>query len=206
MSTAASPTSDERDRLRSLVDGDPATWATFVEAHAAMLHAAVARVVRSSADGDAFDADDVLQTVFSKLWEDGRRRLRSFGGRSRLSTWLVAVAQREALERLRARRTVSVGRRSLCAFDAASPDATDAVIAREEGLALDEALARLPARDRLLVRLVHADGRSYADVARLLDVPENSISPWLVRARQRLKALLPAAAASDRTDSRPVAL
>ncbi len=194
----------DRATLRALVDGDRVAWRAFVRAHVGLLHAAVVRVIERSADGDGFDADDVVQAVFVKLWEDGRRRLASFRGRSRLSTWLVAVAQREAFDRVRARRPNGSVPDSSPAGEPGptAPDAAAAAIQRESGEALGSALERLPARDRLLVSLVHVDGRSYADVARLLAVPENSISPWLGRARRRLARLL----RPERTDSRPASL
>jgi RNA polymerase sigma factor (sigma-70 family) len=52
------------------------------------------------------------------------------------------------------------------------------------------AIERLPARDALLVRLVYLDGATYEEAAALLAVPVNSVSPWLVRAKERLRALL----------------
>ena len=45
--------------------------------------------------------------------------------------------------------------------------------------------------DNALLALVYLDACPYREVARLLAVPENSISPWLARARDRLKAALP---------------
>ena len=189
---------EDRDRLPSLVAGEPAAWEAFVRAHAALLHAAVARVLGPHGGASGVEPDDVVQAVFKKLWEDGRRRLAGFQGRSRLSTWLVAIAQRTALDRVRA---PAAGPR--VSFDAAAPadgvarngraagsTVFDGAAARDENRALDAALATLSPRDRLLVPWVHLDGRSYGEVARLLAVPENSISPWLARARARLGGLL----------------
>jgi RNA polymerase sigma-70 factor (ECF subfamily) len=178
---------DDVELLRRCVDGDPAARDALVRRHVAVLHSAVARVV------GPVEAEDVLQATFSKLWEDGRRRLRSFRGGCRLSTWLVAVARREAVDRARSRasRERATASASLLSVLNGHAPAADALAERRETLAaLEAALERLPARDRLLVRLVHVDGRTYREAALLLDVPENSISPWLARARTRLEALL----------------
>ena len=163
---------DDRDRLPLLVAGEPAAWTAFVRDHAALLHTAVVRVLGPRGGASGVEPEDVVQAVFQKLWEDGRRRLRGFQGKSRLSTWLVAVAQRTALDRARATAEA------------------DVPLERVGEGALAAALDALPPRDRLLVRWVHLDGRSYGEVARLLAVPENSISPWLARARARLGGLL----------------
>lgn len=190
---------DDRDRLPLLVAGEPAAWGAFVRDHAALLHAAVVRVLGPRGGASGVEPEDVVQAVFQKLWEDGRRRLRGFQGKSRLSTWLVAVAQRTALDRVPApvAATQSLERVGEGAVaDAAARnghapvDALGGAAARDETRALEAALEALPPRDRLLVRWVHLDGRSYGEVARLLAVPENSISPWLARARARLGGLL----------------
>lgn len=190
---------DDRDRLPLLVAGEPAAWEAFVRDHAALLHAAVVRVLGPRGGSSGVEPEDVVQAVFQKLWEDGRRRLRGFEGKSRLSTWLVAVAQRTALDRVRGVAAAPVALAAVgdgAVTDAAArnghaaPDGLRAATAADEARALATALAALPPRDRLLVRWVHLDGRSYGEVARLLAVPENSISPWLARARARLGGLL----------------
>lgn len=190
---------DDRDRLPLLVAGEPAAWTAFVRDHAALLHTAVVRVLGPRGGASGVEPEDVVQAVFQKLWEDGRRRLRGFQGKSRLSTWLVAVAQRTALDRARATAEADVplervGEGALADAAArhgrAPVDAAAETARRDEARALAAALDALPPRDRLLVRWVHLDGRSYGEVARLLAVPENSISPWLARARARLGGLL----------------
>lgn len=193
-------TTDERTADASLVarcvTREPAAWDELVARHLAVLAAVVRRVVGRG----GVDVEDVLQSVYLRLWDDDCRRLRTFEGRSRLSTWLVVLARREALDRVRARR----GRRETAASaidgavadpavperDGSAAPASAAAEDREERDRLSAAVDALPARDRLLVRLVWMDGCAYAEAARLLDVPENSISPWLLRARGRLKQAL----------------
>ena len=179
---------DDQELIRRCTLGEAEAWQELVRRHVPLLFAAVARTV-----GPA-EAEDVLQGLFLKLWEDGRRRLRTFQGKSRLSTWLVAVAHREAVDHARssgARDRLRAAPASVLAVLNGHAPATDGSAAsREAEAAVHAALGRLPARDRLLVRLVYLDECPYREVARLLAVPENSISPWLVRARGRLEALL----------------
>ncbi len=195
---------DESQFVRRLIAGEPDAWRDWVRGSAAILHSTVARALGAAA---GIDPEDVVQAVYAKLWADDRRRLKAFRGTSRLSTWLVAVAHREALDRLRASARTSRGVLSLNGSAdghesnglvpaAKSPPPDRAAVDRESLAALLLAVDRLPPRDRLLVRLVHVDGRPYAEVALLLAVPENSIGPWLLRARERLRTLL---AGTDRT-------
>ena len=208
---------DDADLVRRCAAGEAAAWDDLVRTHAPMLHRAASRVLgrRGGALVNvAADVDDVVQAVFLKLWDDGRRRLRTFEGKSRLSTWLVAITQREALDRLRSRAGAAApvaeyGDASDDGFsrlrpeiwNGQSPPPDAAAEIREANVRLAIAIDTLPARDRLLVRLVYLDGCPYVEVARLLSIPENSISPWLGRARQRLKTLLAPVARTDRPPS-----
>jgi RNA polymerase sigma-70 factor, ECF subfamily len=196
---------DDAELVARCVAREPAAWDEIVRRHVALLHAVVARVLkpRGPAATDP-ETEDVVQVVYLKLWEDGCRRLRTFEGRSRLSTWLAVLARREALDRIRGRGAGAGAVPGVFSLDDAGVaadvarnghidrgvTAEAAFASREERETLLAGVDALPPRDRLLVRLVHLDGCSYGEVARLLAVPENSISPWLARARDRLRALI----------------
>ncbi len=188
---------DDRELVALCVAGERAAWHELVQRNVPVMRAVVLRVLPAGRDGEV---EDVLQAVFLKLWAEDHRRLRGFGGRCRLSTWLAAVARREALDRLRkgerhARHTAAAAdeaferlRREVGGLDDPAGEARlDADAARQ---ALDGAVAQLPARERLLVRLIHQDGSTYAEAGRLLQAPENSIGPWLKRAHEKLRGLL----------------
>jgi RNA polymerase sigma factor (sigma-70 family) len=56
--------------------------------------------------------------------------------------------------------------------------------------ALRAALGQLPPRDRLILKLFYLDGAGYREIASLLGLSMNAVSPALIRARDRLRALL----------------
>ena len=56
-----------------------------------------------------------------------------------------------------------------------------------------EAMQQLPDRDRRLLELVAVDGRSPGEAAKVLGITAVATRVRLVRARSRLRALLPAA-------------
>jgi RNA polymerase sigma-70 factor (ECF subfamily) len=176
---------NDSELARRCIDGDPAAWGELVRGNLDLVHRAVGRVLGAA----GADVEDVLQTLFLKLMEEDCRRLRSFQGRSKLSTWLVSVARREALDHLERNGRATAPREPRFRFDPPGDPAAmlDAVL---ESKRLQAALDRLPARDSLLLQLVCVDGASYEEAARLLGAPLNSISPWLGRAKERLKALL----------------
>jgi RNA polymerase sigma-70 factor (ECF subfamily) len=202
----AEPSSEPGDRqlAQRCIAGDARAWDELVRRHLGLLCRAVRKVLElRSATVEEEDIKDVLQSLFLKLWEDDRRRLRTWQGRSRLSTWLVTVARREALSHLerqrRAGRALFKLASGLAAGNGACPprllsdlrgDVLADLEAAETSAQVRDAVSQLPVRDRLLVRLVYFDELSYKEAARALDIPLNSVSPWLVRARRRLAALL----------------
>jgi RNA polymerase sigma-70 factor (ECF subfamily) len=75
---------------------------------------------------------------------------------------------------------------------AASPDADphDQLQASRRNRALLECVAELPEVYQSALRLFYWMGASVAEVAALLDVPENTVKSYLHRARQLLHAML----------------
>jgi RNA polymerase sigma-70 factor (ECF subfamily) len=181
---------NDGELARRCIVGDPSAWEELVRRNLDLVHRTVGRVLGAS----EADVEDVLQTLFLKLMEEDCRRLRSFQGRSKLSTWLVAVARREALDFLEKKGRAPATPPGSQTVDRLASDlavdpgtAIDAVI---EAKKVQAALDRLPARDSLLLQLVCVDGASYEEAARLLTAPLNSISPWLGRSKERLRAIL----------------
>ncbi len=173
-------------------EGDPSAWDRLVRENIDVLCRAVRRVVAKAA-GES-EVEDVLQSFFLKLLEGGGRRLRSFQGKCRLSTWLVAVARREALDWLR-RKRVRDARAAIPPDDGrlgklAGDDPGSAAAASQDSRRIRLALESLPARDQLLLRLICLEEAPYEEAARFLAVPLNSISPWLGRAKARLREIL----------------
>lgn len=135
---------------------------------------------------------DRYALVLEALRRDDFRRLRTYlsDGRGSFHTWLAVVASRicldeyrqrygrlqgestEAIERHQRRRTLADLAGSELDLEglAATPDeAPDRALERgERGAALEGALARLDAGDRLILRLRFEEGLSVPEIARFL--------------------------------------
>ena len=186
-----------------------AAWDAFVAVYSRLL----LHVVRAmTSDRDA--AMDAYARVLERLREDDFHRLRAYvpDGRSRFTTWLVAVVRRLCLDWHRERfgraraedsaraREAHERRRRLAslALDAGVDELTETADAAtteadgpEERLrilelsgALDAALAALAPADQVLLRLRFDDGLSAQQIARTLHYP----TPFHVY--RRINALL----------------
>jgi RNA polymerase sigma-70 factor (ECF subfamily) len=177
---------DERALVERLIARDPPAWERFLkEFGPAVVRAAAAVLSRRTSGAARGEAEDVAQKVFALLLESDARLLRSFQGRSSLSTWLIGIARRQALMLLRGERPQAPLPRA-----AASPSPgplEDVARAESEGQ-LEAAFSGLSPRERLILALHYRDRVPYAEIAALLGVSPNSVSPLLDRARERLKA------------------
>lgn len=122
--------------------------------------------------GDAELAEDVTQETFVRV----HRRLSSFDGRSRFTTWLFQVARNAGIDALRLR-----SRRERLEL-AAPPDVASPELRHE----LDAALAALDRDLREAILVVEVLGLSYVDGAALLGVPAGTLKSRVHRARERL--------------------
>jgi RNA polymerase sigma-70 factor (ECF subfamily) len=129
----------------------------------------------------ADDAEDVVQDVFIGLPE----ALAAFSGDGSFAGWLRAVTIRTTLMRLRAGR-----RREATAIRATPREAAVAMQAGIDRLAIEAALAALPADLRTVFVLRVVEGYSHAEIATLLGIRKGTSEVRFHRARRRLRDLL----------------
>ncbi|MEY4640057.1 MAG: hypothetical protein RLZZ227_51 [Pseudomonadota bacterium] len=129
------------------------------------------------------EAEDVVQTAYLRAWQ----AIDKFEGRSSLSTWLTRIAINEALalRRARLRRQKIFDADSVVVLQeyrdklmsgSLSSTEPDHVMAREQlRRLLEEAIARLPIRFRMVFVLREIEQLSVAEVAQALGIPEATV-------------------------------
>jgi putative glutamine amidotransferase len=129
--------------------------------------------------GDRSLAEDLTQEVFLRAWRHAPADLPE----PRLRAWLYRVATNVAIDALRARRPHDdpVLLETLGSHAAAAADDD-----RDERLAIEAALAQIPARERALVTLQFA-GYGPTEAARLLETTPEAARKRLTRARERFR-------------------
>lgn len=186
---------EDLELVERLVRGEARAWDRFLDQHGSAV-AEAARFTLRRVLGTARDEDveNVEQVVLLALCEKGFHRLRLFQGRSSLKTWLTSVTCRFALNYVRTEKRK--GSLRLGPLDESAGEVADPAEALPSGLEdrerLHGAIDRLPPRERLILKLFHFDGLSYRAIAGVLRIPVNSVSPFLVRARETLRKLVEA--------------
>ena len=136
---------------------------------------------------DHDETDDLLQEAFVKIW----RHLGSFRQDAKLSTWLYRIATNEALSHLRKKRQ----RYFLPIGDVEGElsqklDASLAPEADEIQRRLQQAIIRLPERQRVVFQLRYFDEMKYEDMAEVLGVTVGALKASYHHATQKLEKYL----------------
>lgn len=188
------------ERMLAFARGDEEAFDEIVELYRDPIFRFFARRVR-----DAGRAEDLTQEVFLRVYRAraGYRPTASF------RSWLLTIAQRLALNELRAvrrRRRVFAplfGRSNAgdrdgardedvwsAVPDEAAPSPPEILEGKEREEALRREISRLPANQRTALELVSGEDLSYAETARVMGVSVAAVRSLLVRARRTLLARL----------------
>jgi RNA polymerase sigma-70 factor, ECF subfamily len=134
--------------------------------------------------GSAADAEDVAQDVCTQL----ARKLSGFGGRSRFTTWIYAVALNAARDFGRRRRTISALQGAYVDY----AEQRDADWADSDGRVrwLYVALDRLDPGLKDTALLILAEELTHADAAVVLGIKESTVSWRMHEVKKRLKAMV----------------
>lgn len=138
------------------------------------------RIARSVLRNDA-DAEDVAQEALLRAF----RRFARLRDRARFRAWLVRIAYRIALDRVRARKRTA--QRETLWFHEASRSLPAAHAATGEFQAeLERAVDELPEKLRLVLLLSAMEGHSMDEVAALLAIPVGTVKSRLFFARKNV--------------------
>lgn len=172
------------DLLRQVALGDEDAFETLYHRVAGQVVGVVRRVVR-----DPAQTEEVAQEVLVEVW---RSATRFDASRGSASTWVLTMAHRRAVDRVRSAQASSdredrVGRRDQQRpFDEVAEQVTD----RLEHEAVRRCLGGLTELQREAVQLAYYGGNTYREVAELLGSPLGTVKTRLRDGLIRLRDCL----------------
>jgi RNA polymerase sigma-70 factor (ECF subfamily) len=184
---------DEAGLVSALRSGDPSAYELLVRTYVSRL-TAVARRIMSNEE----DARDAVQDAFVSAY----RSMSSFGGESRLSTWLHRIVVNACLMKLRSRRrkpeesiepllpTFLEDGHHAARFREWEEEIHGAVERQERSALVRQCIAQLPDTYRTVLLLRDIEGLDGEEAAQVLGVTTNAVKIRLHRARQALRTLL----------------
>jgi RNA polymerase sigma-70 factor (ECF subfamily) len=174
------PPDDEPKWIQHSLADDTEAYATLVKEHQKMVHAVAFRMTGSLAD-----AEDLTQETFLRAF----RQLGSFRSEAKFSTWLCQIAVNLGLN-WRARENRRDNVHTKWTADAISENDSRGGFPDELSRRVQNALDKLPAKQRAAIVLTVYENQTHAAAAKILNCTEATISWRVFAARQKLKRLL----------------
>jgi len=165
---------DDEKLAAAAANDDRRALDALLQRHAGLVHAVCRRVLVNPED-----ALDAAQEALLAI----ARRIETFDGRARFTTWCYRVATNAALDeaRRRARRPAPV---DIVPEPRTGAGRVDDAVADQ--LDVDAALARLSPEHRAAVALRDLVGLDYAEIASVLDIPAGTVRSRIARGRAAL--------------------
>jgi RNA polymerase sigma-70 factor (ECF subfamily) len=178
---------------RACAGGNERAWETFMLRYRERLYEIGLQIAREESAAREL-SDSLYADLYGTIAREGKRvsKLGSYTGRGSLEGWLRTVMAQEHVNRYRRqKRMVSLDEETEegAQFATPEPDPVTTVDPRLES-ATDEALAALPPDERFLLAAYFLDGRTLAEVARMLAVHESTISRKLDKLTKSLRKQL----------------
>lgn len=169
--------------VERLKQGSEEAFEEFYDQYQGRIFHTVYRIV-----GDQAESEDVVQEVFMKAL----RNIGSFNMKAALYTWLYRIAVNAAVDhkkKFRPKGMVSIHRHDGGTEEIISrEDGPDqAPQRREEAMLLWKAMDELSEKHRAILILREFDGRSYEEIAEVLNCSKGTVESRLFRARNRLR-------------------
>jgi RNA polymerase sigma-70 factor (ECF subfamily) len=177
------PEIDDLTLLQATARGDKQAFALLYDRFSRPVYGLTLRIVRSRAE-----AEEILQEAFWQVWKQARRFQQDLGTPF---TWVVTIARRKAIDRLRANsrhlqriqeaqatRATDVGEAPTGAENAEAGDTVDTV---------RQALALLRPEERRAIELAFFDGLTHTEIAEALDLPIGTVKARIRRGMTKLQ-------------------
>jgi RNA polymerase sigma factor (sigma-70 family) len=164
---------------RVLLHEDQNAFGELVRRYQSPVRAFLAKMTR----GDSHLADDMAQETFVKAW----KKLNSFRGEARFSTWLLGIAFNEF--RQEARRNKELALEELDG-PPPEPEQPDAAAASNLRMDLAEAMKSLTPAERAAIVLCCQNGLTHDEAARVLDCPLGTVKTNVLRGKEKLRRKL----------------
>lgn len=176
-------------------DGDAVVESLKDREHFAVLidryEAKLARYLRRLGVANLEDRQDILQDVFIKVY----RNLHAFDQSLSFSSWIYRIAHNETMSWFRKRsvrpeHTNAQDGDAVLALLASEENIESAHIALESDELVRETVDGLPPRYRDVLILRFFEGKTYEEIADILEVPIGTVATLVHRAKVKLRELL----------------
>jgi RNA polymerase sigma-70 factor, ECF subfamily len=169
--------------IKRIANGDQLAMRTLFARHQTRVYRFVLRLLKNEAA-----AEDVVSEVFLDVW----RQAGQFEARAAVSTWLLSIARFKALTAMRRRTNLELDDDMLTSIPDPGDDPERTLQLKDDAAVLRRSLAQLSSAQAEVIDLVYYHGKTVAEVAKVLDIPEATVKTRMFYARKKLAELIEA--------------
>ena len=187
MGTASKNTLEDLELVKRARKNDPKAFEKLLKKYRKSVYYMLLKMVNNTDD-----AEDLTQEAFAKAFNS----LQKFDSKYAFSTWLFRIATNNCIDFIRKKRiqTVSIDTPyenddgDSMRFDIRDPNLNpnEVMLKKQRKEYLKKAVAKLPAKYKILVDLRYFQELSYDEVAKELELPLGTVKAQLFRARELL--------------------
>jgi RNA polymerase sigma-70 factor, ECF subfamily len=178
---AAVPEHPDEELIKFIADADKRALHVLWTRHNLRVYRFILRFRQ-----DESMAEDIVSDVFLEVWRGADR----FQSKSKVSTWLLAIAHNKAMAAIRRRKHEELDDDDAAAIADLADDPECTLSKKEHGALLQKCLTDLSPAHREVIDLVYYHEKSIAEVAEIVDTSQNTVKTRMFYARKRLAKLL----------------
>jgi RNA polymerase sigma-70 factor (ECF subfamily) len=183
---------DDNDMVTAVQQGDETAFCQLINQNQGLVLSIVFKMVTRNED-----REDLCQDIFLKVYE----KLPLFGFRSKLSTWIGAIAFNTCINFLKKSKPLLLqdllgpeegeeeGRNEIRVETIRDQGRTpgEKMEDKDRSLLLLESIERLTVIQKTVLQLFHGKELTLHEIAEITDLPINTVKSHLIRARKHLK-------------------
>ena len=127
-------------------------------------------------------AQDLTQETFIKVF----LKIKTLKDRGHFRSWICTIGRNLVYDHLRKKRR----ERTISIEEIGERKGPSGLERRHKRMIIQDAMARLDKRDRMLLSLVYYQGMTQVEVARVMKIPVSNVKVYVHRARKRIREQL----------------
>lgn len=184
MSSKGQMNNTDQHYINQVIAGNTHAFSVLVERYKDLVFTLALRMLKNREE-----AEEVSQDTFIKVF----KKLNSFKGDSKFSTWIYKVAYNACLDRLKTYKK-EYNNVTIDEFNAHKiktlENAFDAMVENERAKAIQRCLELLPSEDSALLTLFYFEEQSLEEIAAVMGITANNVKVKLFRSRKKMASVL----------------
>ncbi len=182
-------TKSDKELVGRCLNGDADAWSDFVDRFSGLVYWAIKRKFnRYYSAYLTSDVEDIYQRFFAGVWE--KKRLASISGRDNIAPWIIVLASNLTIDFMRRKKREEDFFQNNLTEEIPAADDNAVIFVQEKRDMLDEAMAALKERERACLELSYIGGKTHKEIAGIFNVPANSVSTMIARAKSKIKRFI----------------